>query len=117
MEERKEKREKGIKIKTTVQDSKEGKWEREGEMRWRSKGEGLWGKVNSEQEEIERVTESDGSGNNCLVWDDLDVFVFFNLTEMSKVNRWMLDTLLVKKFYLGINVSLQIAALQEGHEP
>ena len=65
----------------------------------------------------------DGSGNDCPARADLDVdilvvLVLFNPAETNKIDGRMLDVFLVEEFNnLGTNVSPQIAALREGHEP
>lgn len=76
----------------------------------------------------------DGSDNDCPIRGDLDVDVFDVLVipvapvildvlvlspaETNKVDGRMLDVSLVEEFNnLGTNVSPQIAALREGHEP
>ena len=77
----------------------------------------------------------DGSGNDCPVRGDLDVnildvliilivlvlldiLVLLNPAETNKVDGRMLDVSLVEELNnLGTNVSPQIAALREGHEP
>jgi hypothetical protein len=85
----------------------------------------------------------DGSGNDCpmrgdlgveidfliilavpaifaifAVLDVLDVLVLLNPAETNKVDGRMADLSLVEEFNnLGTNVSPQIAALREGHEP
>jgi hypothetical protein len=68
----------------------------------------------------------DGSGNDCPVRDDLDIdildildiLVLLNPAETNKVDGRKLDVSLVDEFNnLGTNVSPQIAALREGHEP
>ena len=71
----------------------------------------------------------DGSGNDFPIRGDLDVDIFgvlvgvidlilFNSAETNKVDGQMLDVSLVEEFNnLGTNVSPQIAALREGHEP
>lgn len=83
----------------------------------------------------------DGSGNDCPVRSDLDVVILvvlvlfvvlilfvvpvlfdvlalLNPAETNKVDGRMLDVLLVEQFNnLGTNVSPQIVALREGHQP